>query len=42
VDEVVLCIEKRLDCELEGVRMVLEAYVGDDCCGLDAERDDVP
>jgi len=31
----VLCIEKRLDCELDGVRVGLELKVRGDDCGLD-------
>lgn len=30
-DDVVLCMEKRLDCELEGLRVALVRLAGDDC-----------
>jgi len=36
VEECELCIEKRLDCELEGVKRFLEFKVTGDDCGLAA------
>jgi len=38
VDDVELCMEKRLDCELEGVKTVLEPGAAGEDCGREGGK----